>query len=141
MRSTEKCIIRINTPDLWKKLDSMGYIWWNCYDSDLVLITTSLNFKYLISYSMPDELTPVYLSIPEEDLEEYRENGYIDCGTNEKLFLALSALREDSDRYQWFVNMETGHWIYCTQDKWQGPEDYHKATVGDLIAYFYDNYE
>ena len=33
-------------------------------------------------------------------------NSYIDCGTNEKLFLALSALRDDTpiNSYYWFNN-------------------------------------
>lgn len=29
--------------------------------------------------------------------------GYIDCGTNENLFLALAALQDDTDNEQWFV--------------------------------------
>ena len=27
----------------------------------------------------------------------------IDCGTNEELFLAIAALRDDTDRDQWFI--------------------------------------
>ena len=30
-------------------------------------------------------------------------NGYIHCGTNEALFLAIAALRDDTDDSQWFV--------------------------------------
>ena len=36
-----------------------------------------------------------------------RYNTFIDCGTNEELFIALSALRDDSDYMQWFVSPKT----------------------------------
>ena len=29
--------------------------------------------------------------------------GRIDCGTNEELFLALAALRDDTNKFQWFI--------------------------------------
>lgn len=30
--------------------------------------------------------------------------GYIHCGTNESLFLAIAALRENTDKFQWFTD-------------------------------------
>lgn len=78
--------------------------------------------------------------------------GAIDCGTNEELFLAIAALRDDTDKNQWFVmdsevyqDIHKGEWfkasdisgkyhvgtkidsIYC-----------HKATVQELIEHFID---
>ena len=38
---------------------------------------------------------------------EARYNTFIDCGVNEELFLAIAALRDDSDYMQWFVSPKT----------------------------------
>lgn len=88
----------------------------------------------------------------------------IDCDTNEELFLAIAALRDDTDKNQWFV-LDTnlsfspngiehpiGSFIKCCGDKWY--VDYnidgtpcqfssrnipaHKATVQELIEHFID---
>ena len=75
------------------------------------------------------------------------ERGYIDCGTNEELFLAIAALRDDSDVYQYFVN-EKGMFVFCNQselkhvidnseDWWDySVSEFHKATVAELIEHF-----
>ena len=85
------------------------------------------------------------------------------CGTNEGLFKALTALRDDSDYMQWFVskgwkdgfgNVED-KWVLCDQDTLEyfgavnnSPNTYnrkkypefgwHKATVKELIEHFKD---
>lgn len=68
-------------------------------------------------------------------------NGVIDCGTNEELFLAIAALRDDSDNMQWFTDGE--YWNLCKEDDWSINEHrwtpniyFHKATVSELIEYF-----
>ena len=38
---------------------------------------------------------------------EERYNAFIDCDDNEDLFIALAALRDDSDYMQWFVSPKT----------------------------------
>ena len=75
------------------------------------------------------------------------ERGYIDCGTNEELFLAIAALRDDTDKYQYFVN-EKGMFVFCNQselkhvidnseDWWDySVSEFHKATVAELIEHF-----
>ena len=91
------------------------------------------------------------------DEEEYLENmilnGFIDCGTNEELFLAIAALRYDSDRFQLFTNGK--EWIQCEKEDWideisslcvggrynydkngELSVDFHKATVEELIKHF-----
>ena len=72
---------------------------------------------------------------------------YVDCGTNEDLFLAIAALRDDSDVYQYFVN-EKGVFVFCNQselkhvinnsDDWcdYSVSEFHKATVAELIEHF-----
>lgn len=72
-----------------------------------------------------------------------KKHGSIDCGTNEGLFIALAALRDDTDNNQWFT--DGNDWFLCQylkvgmhyQDK---PEilfeKWHKATVEELIEHF-----
>lgn len=60
----------------------------------------------------------------------------IDCDTNEDLFLALAALRNDTNNGQWFTD-GFGYFFrwepadYCTNKL-----SYHKATVEELIKHF-----
>jgi len=79
--------------------------------------------------------------------------GFIDCVTNEELFLAIAALRDDSDIHQWFTNGI--EWIQCEKEDWideisslcvggnynydkngELSVDFHKATVEELIKHF-----
>lgn len=81
----------------------------------------------------------------------------IDCGTNDNLFLAIAALRDDTDRGQFFVTearlgsincpdsiIEKGSFIICCVDKWEIPKNQwdsmcipsHKASVLELIEHF-----
>ena len=71
----------------------------------------------------------------------------IDCDTNEKLFLAIAALRDDSDYLQWFVCDEptiiNGTQSLCIGSFFRLREDVfacsikaHKATVEELIEHF-----
>ena len=71
-------------------------------------------------------------------------DGLIDCGTNEELFLAIAALRDDTDKNQWFTDGDK--WILCPEIKfstyWAYNDVYintdtiHKATVNELIEHF-----
>ena len=64
----------------------------------------------------------------------YRE--IIDCGTNEELFLAIAALRDDSDRFQWFVDdFDDSIW---QKSEWNNANftKAHKATLEELIKHF-----
>lgn len=83
---------------------------------------------------------------------------FIDCGTNEDLFLAIAALRDDSNYMQWFIadsilsvsyDDSIGNDHYFTEPKgimffWDENWDnatiisgrYHKATVDELIEHF-----
>ena len=117
---TQKCFIRKNTPELVKKLEELGYElvvvgrhsrerWIFCYD------------KYAVSRS-----------------EAIIGRDWIDCGTNDELFLAIAALRDDSDKFQWFTD-GNGYWQQCI-GSFKFPslakEKLHKATVQELIEHF-----
>ena len=77
------------------------------------------------------------------------KKGRIDCGTNEELFLAIAALRDDTDKNQLFTNGKGDWGIYrdgsdgglSGMDFYGMPNDfeidnYHKATVNELIEHF-----
>ena len=85
---TQPCFIRKNTPELRKKLEELGYI-------SHIFNNNDTNNIYV------DKLG-TYISV---DIEN--QPYYIDCGINEELFLALSALRDDTDYMQWFILPKT----------------------------------
>lgn len=78
------------------------------------------------------------------DIDTVTKKGRIDCGTNEELFLAIAALRDDTDKNQWFTDGDK--WIMCPAIKFSSYWVYndidvnidtvHKATVDELIEHF-----
>ena len=96
---TQACFIRKNTPELRKKLEDLGYNK-SVFGSDLnnSIATTISNDK------------PSYTCIREQSFDDTNPHttwGFkfrIDCDDNEELFLALAALRDDSDYMQWFIH-------------------------------------
>lgn len=131
MGFTTPCFIRKNTPELRKKLEELGYkqvkqaIYYNC------IMVEDGNI-----WSCNNIFNPA-----KADGKGWKE--CIDCRTNEPLFLAIAALRYDTDDSQWFTDGED--WFLCQylkvgmhyQDK---PEilfdKWHKASVDELIEHF-----
>lgn len=79
------------------------------------------------------------------ELREHASAGFIDCKENEKLFLALATLRNDSDIYQWFTDGDK--WVISDIHSLLELKEYfqlikfdysktHKATAGELIKHF-----
>lgn len=132
MGFTTAAFIRRNTPDLRKRLEALGYKeYGNPFQitDDSKLITT-IDGEY-VPYNVP------------------LDDSFIDCGTNEDLFLAIAALRDDTDNNQMFINGK-GDWGICRDGSDGGLEgldfygipndlnvdNYHKATVEELIEHF-----
>lgn len=80
-----------------------------------------------------------------------KKHGSINCETNEELFLGIAALRDDTDKNQWFVLDHDNIWeavgcyqykgdfILCNHDRWYCGTDVaqaHKATVKELQELF-----
>lgn len=126
MGFTTHCFIRKNTPELRKKLEELGYKYSTFDDLELDGIITFPNKnKYSIWANYHFDM-------------KYVLKSNIDCGTNEELFLSLAALRDDTDRNQWFVDDNTGIWERSDDDF---PSRYmqmegHKATVEEIIEHF-----
>ena len=141
MGFTTSCFIRKNTPELLTKLENLGYKSVSLIEDRPCLFTAS----YLNAYH----------SIPPEWFDDdnphatYNCADRIDCGTNESLFLAIAALRDDTDNNQMSINGKGDWGIYRDGsdgglsgiDFYGMPNDlnvdnYHKATVEELIEHF-----
>lgn len=127
MGFTTPCFILKNTLQLRKKLEGLGYRIGNecCIDNNFLATDNNEMFGIEEPY------------LPEEC------NGYIHCGFNEELFLAIAALRNDTDKYQWFTDGDL--WFKCGDEMCDETIDYylneysrklHKATVNELIEHF-----
>ena len=130
MGFTTPCFIRKNTANIRNRLKELGYYcnpylgWNNLYTS--IFGPTSI-------YSLDDD-----------DINGLKEiYDFIDCGTNEELFLAIAALRDDTDKYQWFTDGDL--WFKCGDEVCNETIEYylnkygrkiHKATVNELIEHF-----
>ena len=150
MAFTQPCFIRKNTPELRQRLVDLGYnrypIWMTNWKDD--------NYVYLV-------IDGIFYKFPSNLLDDKQDN-LIDCGTNEELFLAIAALRDDNDKEQWFITYKSSHpymdyaAILCRENKWEDeyikesqqhnfiytkPEDYHKANVKEIIRIYTDDDE
>lgn len=129
---TQSCFIKKNTPELRKKLEELGYKY-NGRD------TASWGASAL--YCFDGKYYEVYPAKPS------RYHLIIDCGDNEELFLAVAALRDDSDYVQWFVN-SIGDWYRCidiifneenvNKALYTSGENWHKASIEEIIEHFKD---
>ena len=123
MGFTTPCFIRKNTDNIRNRLKELGY-YCNPYLGWHNLFTCVFGVNSV--YSLDDYET--------NGLKEI--DGLIDCGTNEDLFLALAALRDDTDKFQWFISPE-GIWAYNkNNDSISVSPNWRKATVDELIEHF-----
>lgn len=139
MGFTTAAFIRKNTPELRNKLEELGYyLHPECIDDD--------RGDYLFVNR------EYYLNRPLGYLEEFSRS--IDCGTNEELFLAIAALRDDTNYMQWFVctsdykEFDGKEWKVGDFDLNTCPDDFdnilphwRKATVNELIEHFKEKEE
>lgn len=105
MGFTQPCFIRKNSPELRKKLEELGYepnFSMGKYPEVYKNIAVC-NFFGNRYYGVSDDET----TRPGDITDAIKNRGLIDCGTNEELFFALAALRDDSDYMQWFVSPKT----------------------------------
>ena len=137
MKFTTPCFIRKNVPELRKKLEVLGYTFTpNGYDE----------------WNIPIDKLPYLQCNTGRNMSYYTgKNGWmsgIDCSDNEDLFLAIAALREDSDYMQWFCDDvedcksfflceydDVKNHIHEKMDGWDC-DGFHKATLSEIIEYF-----
>ena len=138
---TTSCFIRKNTPELINKLIDLGYVK-ALFDKEY---TKSESYGLIVDQG---DIVPLEHGL--QEMELMFTYNFVDCGDNEELFIALAALRDDSDINQWFVmdveeyvNINQGDWFIAT-DRNGGkhigtqinPMYCHKATVEELIEHF-----
>lgn len=136
MGFTTSCFIRKNTPELRNRLKKLGIRPFLC-NEELNAIGANIKVRngMVAAFTCSDSLNNC------DDL--------IDCGTNEDLFLALAALRDDTDDSQWFVYPPENIWFICDDDDINYARENiresvqaawfhcsHKATVEELIEHF-----
>lgn len=122
MGFTTPCFIRNNTEALRKKLEELGY-----------KMLSPIEYDNL-------ECSDNWVN----DIKSLNDCNGINCGFNEELFLAIAALRDDTDKYQWFTDGDK--WILCPKTKFStywvyyhidvNTDTIHKATVNELIEHF-----
>ena len=90
------CFIRKNTPDLRDKLGKMGYQVCSCTGGATAVFLMALLGEV---HAVCDEDVDMFL----DDVKSVKYE-LIDCGDNEQLFIALAAMRDDTDKDQLFTN-------------------------------------
>lgn len=124
---TTPCFIRKCTPELKSKLEDIGY-------HRRPIKEKYDKHKFLLVYR-----DGCYNS---STGNETGTENYIDCGENEELFLAIAALRDESNEHQWFIwdddENEGYKWkLYDGNSNWSWwIFEVHKATIEELIEHF-----
>ena len=145
MGFTTPCFIRKNTQELRKKLEELGYEILNSGNTTL----DAHNYDGNGSHKSIEEGRAIITFYGNlygviYDIDTVTKKGRIDCGTNEELFLAIAALKDDTDNNQWFTDGDkwilrpeikfSTYWVYNDVDV--NLDVIHKATVDELIEYF-----
>lgn len=142
MGFTTPCFIRKNTQELRRGLEELGYF------NDSPEWTNNCSIIWAYQYPMKGFDTPNYVIADSFDIPFDKHSAlcgkFVDCGTNEELFLAIAALRNDTDKNQWFTDGDK--WILCPEIKFStywvyndidvNTDTVHKATVNELIEHF-----
>ncbi len=129
MSLMQSAFIRINTPELRGKLFELGY-------------KEGRNHRNPIYYDCLYFYKWKFIMLNDDDIEEWlndEKNQAVDCGISCTLFLAIAAIRDGTDRMQWFTNGK--RWYLCCEEgdyflyriKMMG---YHKASVEGIIEHF-----
>ena len=158
MGFTTPCFIRKNTEELRKRLEELGYIKNSPVWTDDCHIIWAYQYSHEKGFDIPHYVIANAFDIP-FDKHSLLCGKFIDCGVEEDLFLAIAALRDDSNYMQWFItdsplsvsyddSIGNDHYFHRTQKAVCSfgmkigimpllfPGSYHKATVEELINHF-----
>lgn len=137
---TQSVLIKKNTQELIEKLINIGYH----FSGIGAWAITDGNQKK--SYIATTSSTGHFSCITEHAWESsnphvtWHNGNRIDCEENIDMFLAIAALRNDTDKYQWFVGEYSGDWYYCEDDycpkKFLSNERWHKANINEIMERF-----
>lgn len=146
---TYPCMLHKNNSVIRHTLEKFGYTDYfknAANEKDQLLCVCSNNAIFGTS-----EIITRYIALPLNNAyTEFLNDNFIDCEDNEKLFFALAAHRNDTDKFQWFIPDESldREPVYCEYDSWEDdfyswnmddnifPYMYRKANKEDLIKIF-----
>ena len=128
---TTSCFIQKCTPILIEKLVELGY---------------KIVGKTTLSYGIFCNNGKIKICSTNEQ-PSIKNKNFIQCYDNEELFLALAVLRDDTDKYQQFVCIESycdcfglfhdiGHFAKCITDRMPDSKYWRKATAEEIIEHF-----
>ena len=132
---TASCFIKKNTPELINKLIDLGYVK-ALFDEEY---TKSGAYGLIVDQG---DIAPLEHAM--QEMELMFTYNFVDCGENEDLFLALAALRDDTDKWQLFIFdgidvpdyfLQKGDMWICSLDN-HLVKNCHKATVEEIIEHF-----
>lgn len=133
MAFIQSAFIRKNTPELLDKLRELGYKTDYSTTTRGCIATSAICNRFSIINAQDFDSSNPHIT--------WNNNDRIDCGYNEELFLALAALKDNSNYMQWFTDGEK--WIQNKQNDIEvvrygagNPINFRKATVKDLIEHF-----
>ena len=136
MAFIQPCFIRKNTPELINELIDLGYVK-ALFDEEY---TKSDAYGLIVDQG---DIAPLEHGL--QEMELMFTYNFVDCGDNEELFLALAALRDDTDINQWIIDEANecfgpdNSWMICDKDDMNDRvvyTHYKKATVEELIEHF-----
>lgn len=127
---TQPCLVRNNSRKLRRSIEKMGY-------KNIEEIFAYYGNCIYVFCDIEVGNSACYILMNERDLDIFLHNHkeVIDCGKNSRLFKSISALRDDTDKYQWFTNNENYIWYCCTKNECTD-KCLHKATIKELIEHF-----
>lgn len=111
-----------NTLEICEWLENIGYEYLLVDETDTILYTKCIKGHWFYCTTTPID------DFPKE---------FIDCSNNPDLFKAITALRDDSDYMQWFINVN-GDFFLCIHKyvKLCVNVAERKATPEELITHF-----
>ena len=142
------CFIRKNTQELRDKLEKLGHSICKCCEfdgADWLSVCTDSKMTYSVhGIGYTEKEGEIYGDITQEEVFQYflKTTTSIDCETNEELFLALAALRDDTNANQWLTDGKI--WGNFDEDSFLHPIQIinylqskgHKATVEEIMEHF-----
>ena len=132
---SEACVIRVNTPELRAKLRRIGYTEAQCGFGESYIPIDNLSMICTNMFS-----SGYYMGA-----NGVWNDVLFDCGFNEDLFLALSALRNDTENNQWYICVRgcmsynkihhKGDWLFFS-NKLISKYYWRKANKEEIINHF-----
>ncbi len=125
-----------NTIENREHLEKLGYRKW-------MWVSTDNEEPFISTIAHSSE----YMAFDNDSLESSAFRDDINCIGNHALFKAVTSMRDDSDKWQFFVH-EDGSFVFCDQGELKhvidneymyqeyAVSEFHKATIDEIIKRF-----